>query len=58
MRRFLRWTSLAFCLACLAKAVFGRTDDFWALSGFFLTGALWYWLTWKRTRELDAPHPR
>ena len=47
---------LVLCLGCLAKNVFGR-ESAWSLAGFFVSGALWYYLTWKRTRELDAAQP-
>lgn len=57
MKRSARWILLALCLAFLAKNVFGESGP-WSLAGFFITGALWYWLAWKRTRELDSPRPR
>lgn len=47
---------LALCVGCLAKNVFGR-ENFWSLSGFFASGGAWYWLAWRRARELDAPQP-
>jgi hypothetical protein len=51
-----RWLALLVCLGCLAKNVFGE-DSAWSVAGFFGSGALWYYLTWKRTRELDAAKP-
>ena len=57
MQRSLRWLILALCLGCLAKIVFGQ-ESAWALAGFFATGALWYWLTWRRRSELDSSRPR
>ncbi|MDE2038892.1 MAG: hypothetical protein KGO96_11190 [Elusimicrobia bacterium] len=57
MKRWARWLSLLVALACLAKNLFGRSDA-WSLSGFFAAGAAWYYLTWRRTRELDSPRPR
>jgi hypothetical protein len=56
MRRMVRWLAFLICLGCLAKNVFGQ-ESAWALAGFFAFGALWYYLTWKRTRELDAEKP-
>lgn len=56
MWRWARWLLLLLCLGCLAKNVFGR-ENAWSVAGFFICGALWYYLTWKRTRELDAPKP-
>lgn len=56
MRRWARWVLLAVCLGCLAKNVFGR-ENAWSLSAFFVSGGLWYFLAWKRARELDAPQP-
>ena len=53
MRRSLRWISLTLCIGFLVHNIFGETQT-WSLAGFFATGALWYWLTWKRTRELDG----
>jgi hypothetical protein len=35
----------------------GATSS-WAVTGFFLFGAVWYGLTWLRTRELDGRRPR
>lgn len=57
MKRSARWIVLLICLGCLAQNVFGESNP-WTLTGFFVSGAIWYWLTWKRTRELDAPRPR
>ena len=57
MKRAARWFSLLISLACLATNVFGQSTA-WSLAGFFIAGAAWYYLTWKRTRELDAPRPR
>lgn len=53
----LRWLSLILSIAFLLKSVFGTTTS-WSVAGFFIFGALWYFLTWRRTRELDAPRPR
>jgi hypothetical protein len=53
----MRWAVLTICVGCLAKVVFGQ-PSVWALTGFFAAGAVWYWLTWLRTRELDAPRRR
>lgn len=52
----MRWIALLACLGCLAKNVFGQ-ESAWSVAGFFVCGALWYYLTWRRTRELDAPRP-
>lgn len=57
MKRSARWLSLLVCVGCLAKNMFGQSSA-WSLAGFFASGGAWYYLTWKRTRELDAPRPR
>ncbi len=57
MKNRLRWV-LFFCAAgLLLKSVFGRATQ-WSVGGFFACGIAWYYLTWRRTRELDAPKPR
>lgn len=48
---------LLLCVAFLLKDVFGEATG-WSLTGFFICLAVWYWLTWRRQRELDAPRPR
>ncbi len=53
----MRWVMLLICVVCLIKSVFGEATA-WSLTGFFLSLAVWYWLTWKRQRELDAPQIR
>lgn len=56
MQRWLRWVLLALCVGCLAKNVFGH-ENFWSLTLFFVSGGAWYYLAWKRARELDSPRP-
>jgi hypothetical protein len=56
MRRWVRWGCLTLCLGCLAKIIAGRGEAV-SVAGFFVTGAVWYYLTWRRTRELDSPQP-
>lgn len=56
-RRGLRWTLFLVAFYSLLKTVFG-TATVWSVAGFFAAGGAWYWLTWKRTRELDALKPR
>lgn len=51
--RGLRWLLFLTALSCLLKTMFG-TATAWSVAFFFVSGALWYWLTWKRTRKLDA----
>jgi len=53
----LRWLNLILSVAFLLKSVFGATTT-WSVAGFFVFGAVWYFLTWRRTRELDATRPR
>jgi hypothetical protein len=55
--RGFRWLCFLLALGFLAKSIFGETTT-WSVAGFFIFGALWYFLTWRRTRELDAPRPR
>ena len=55
--RGLRWLLFIVAAILLLKSVFG-TASAWSVGGFFLCGVLWYWLTWRKTRELDAPRPR
>ena len=57
MRRSVRWGMLLLCVAFLIKNIFGEATV-WSLTGFFAALAVWYWLTWRRQRELDAPRPR
>lgn len=57
-KRRIRWVFFLAMLGCLAKILFGREPSAWAVAGFFVSGAIWYGLTWLRTRELDAPRPR
>jgi hypothetical protein len=56
-RRLLRYTCFLIAVICLWKAVFGSGTP-WDVIGFFAAGAIWYVLTWFRTRELDSPKPR
>jgi hypothetical protein len=55
--RGFRWLCFLLALGFLTKSIFGATTT-WSVAGFFIFGALWYFLTWRRTRELDAPRPR
>lgn len=55
--RGFRWTCFVLAIASLIKSVFGVTTT-WSVGLFFVSGSLWYFLTWRRTRELDAPRPR
>lgn len=57
MRNLLRWLLFFCAIGLLLKSVFGRASQ-WSVGGFFLCGMAWYYLTWRRTRELDAPKPR
>jgi len=57
MRRSVRWVMLLLCVAFLVKDVFGEATG-WSVAGFFACLGIWYWLTWRRQRELDAPRPR
>lgn len=52
-----RWLLFVLAIGFLLKSIFG-TATHWSLAGFFVCGILWYALTWRRTRELDAPKPR
>ena len=52
-----RWLLFFCAIGFLLKSVFGETTQ-WSLAGFFFCGVLWYYLTWRRTRELDSPKPR
>ncbi|MBI3553921.1 MAG: hypothetical protein HY077_15605 [Elusimicrobia bacterium] len=57
MKNRLRWLLLVCALGFLLKTIFGQTTH-WSVAGFFLCGVAWYYLTWRRTRELDSPKPR
>lgn len=57
MKARARWLCLAVSLGFLADTIFGSAST-WAVAGFFLFGAVWYGLTWLRTRELDGPRSR
>lgn len=52
-RRF-RWIFLALAAIFLAVAFFSDAK-FWAAAGFFGCGLSWYWLAWRKARELDGP---
>ncbi len=53
----LRWLLLLAAAAFLLESVFGRATV-WSVAGFAVCVVAWYCLTWRRTRELDAPKPR
>lgn len=53
----IRWLLLVLAIGFLLKSVFGQATTL-SLVGFFVCGVSWYVLTWRRTRELDAPKPR
>jgi len=57
MKARLRWLCLAVSLGFLAYTILGSASA-WAVAGFFLFGAVWYALTWLRTRELDGRSAR
>lgn len=52
MLRSLRWLFLAIWLGCLIR-IFVADAGAWTLGFFFGGLAAWYWLTWRRQRELD-----
>ena len=52
-RRGLRWLLFFAAFLLLLWSVFVSVS-IWSVAAFFACGAAWYWLTWKRTRELDA----
>jgi hypothetical protein len=56
-KRALRWSLFVLALAFLLKSVFGRATLL-SVGAFFLCGALWYYLTRRKTLELDARRPR
>jgi hypothetical protein len=55
--RALKWGLLLAAAASLACAIFYSATP-WTLGAFFVCGGSWYWLTWRKTRELDAPRPK
>lgn len=57
MRRAVPWTFLICSVAFLLKNLFGTATPL-SLAGFLISVALWYVLTWRRARSLDAVAPR
>ena len=56
-RRAPRWILFIVGTVFFLKSVAGTATPLSVL-GFVLCGGLWYWLTWRKTRELDAQAPR
>ena len=54
---FGRWLSFVAALVFLLKSIFWGAS-LWSVTGFFATGLAWYWLGWRKARELDSPKPR
>ena len=52
-----QWVLLLAAVFSLLWSVFFSTTA-WSVAVFFLCGGAWYWLTWRKTRELDAAKPR
>ncbi len=55
--RRLRWMLLAMAFFFLAWSLLASPSP-WTVAGFFACGAGWYWLTRRKTRELDSHRPR
>lgn len=52
-----KWLLLLAAVVSLVRVVFFSATA-WSVASFFLCGGAWYWLTWRKTRELDAAKPR
>ena len=57
-RRAYRWCLFLVAVVCFVYFVFVDSDSLSALTLFFVSGGLWFWLERRKMTELDALHSK